>query len=457
MIFKRSNSIRIHKDAKNNVIFQNSFVVFDKDFNIKSISEYKSNQIIYQTDKVFADNVILYYPYFDLEQKHLIPKVDHDLYLKVLALITDKVLLPASHLLETNIENINLLKRNFSNYTDNQVIITSYRKGQTTINEFVESKINEKSNINEQQRFIAEGVVNIFQYYKHSINRDVKRQSALFFDFLNNGFFGNSEHSFSNSTIFKPADIELLHKEIDKIFDKKGLAISKEDLDSIVIRLGVENKLQPFQIKKILDFSNSAYFYSGGIGTNAMIGFSNYFLQSPIPGFLSDADNGTNIFYDPEFFINVMISLDIINSENDIKNLTFEQISVLRQNSFFKLFLKEYRKLSLICYQHLNNNIYDNKAIELNLLKRIKKETLFLKRIRLGTFELTKSIITLLALPHPYNVVSALPLFMLLGDYDQFISKKIGFDDILIRISARHRPLGAFCLALKNISTDYKS
>lgn len=450
---KKNNQIKI--DGDNNYVFQdieNLTIVFDKDFNLKGIDEFKTQSII-ETSSGFElkDEVLIYYPYFELETKGLIPKVDHEIYLKSLSLLADRILLPPSHLLDTTPYNINLLKHKFFQFCESDVFITSYRKGQSSISDFIEAKKAGGDLWNDKKEVVAEGVVDLFRHYKKFIKRDVKKQSALFYDFLAEGVFGDSELSFANSDMFSSNQIELLNSEVEKIIDKKGFTISKRDFDNVVLTLGNDEKLNPLQIKKVLDFTNSAYFYSGGLGNTSMVAFSDYFLKSPISGFLNDEDFGTNLFYDPMFFLSLLEATDVIDTKNDIKYLSFDEIMNLRKHSYFKEFLRQYRRFSKICYLHFNNNFLNNKAIEVAVLRRFKKDIKLLDRMRRGVFEVSKNIVVGTTLAHPFNLIMMLPIFLVLGDYEKKVSRKINFEQVLFRITGRIAPLGTFCTAIENM------
>ena len=80
--------------------------------------------------------VVIYYPYFELEKDRLIQKTNHELNLKVLSLICDSVLLPPSHLLELSLSSLDFLKAEFKLFFDNQTFTTSVGSNQTNLNEF---------------------------------------------------------------------------------------------------------------------------------------------------------------------------------------------------------------------------------------------------------------------------------------------------------------------------------
>jgi hypothetical protein len=276
-----------------------------------------------------------------------------------------------------------------------------------------------------------------FTHYKHFIKRDVSKQSTAFFTFLQQGFFSDNPYSLANNKLFTLSDIELLELEVSDLINDKGYAISKENLDDLVELLLKQGKLSPMQVKRVMDFSSSAYFYSGGMGNNALVAFSDYFYKAPIPAFLMDKESGTNLFYDPRFFINLLIALEVIRNSNDIRRLDFDDILKLRNNSYCKSFLSQYRRFSEICYRHFLENRFNTEEIQSAVFKRFSKKLHSVNRYRRGFFELLKNSVMFSTLPSPYNLVSVLPAFLIFGDYEKFISRKIGVEEIILRVVSR--------------------
>ena len=83
--------------------------------------------------------VTIYYPYFDLESRGLIPSVnDHVLNIKLLLLIADRVLILTSHLLDTDIKRLSDIIDELHAFAIEGNIVFPLYEGQMRIEDYLE-------------------------------------------------------------------------------------------------------------------------------------------------------------------------------------------------------------------------------------------------------------------------------------------------------------------------------
>jgi hypothetical protein len=395
------------------------------------------------------DNTVLYYPYLELENHKLVTKIDHELFIKTLCLICQRVLLPPSHLIESNISTIVNFRNSLLPLIDAGIIVTSLGKGQSNINAFVENKKEEqKEQWTDNKSLKAEIVSNLFEDDTLLLKRNIKQQSELFYEAIYEGFYGTDHFSFANNPLFSEHDLSLIRKGVDKIQDIKGFKISKNDLDNLTWKLKEDKLLGAKQSNYMYDFATNTYFYGGGRTNQAIVGFSKYFMKTPLKDFLNDSDFGTNLFYDPILLLKTLKEVGIISTFDDIRLLSCHDIIKLRQNDVFRKFAREYKKFSYISYRSYNKTDVENKVVEDILLGKIKQELRLLENIRKSIFEVSKNVISLLCLEHPYNLLTFYPMFFQLGDYNMALSKQIGLEGIIRRTMVNLKPFGLFCSAI---------
>jgi hypothetical protein len=332
------------KDKINNAINFGLFNTIYQNIDSPATFEKKSKKALHNTQ-----NAVLYYPYFELEKLGHVTNIDHKLYIKVFSLISDKILLPPCHLLDAGVENLFMLENNFSAYVESEIITSSYRKGQSSLSDFIESKRIDKDKWTKNREFASGQVNSFFSRTSNLIVRDTQNQSRLFGSLLNKGFFGSNsnqgicENLSSNEVLY-------LHKGLENIQEQRGYQISKSDIDKLFTVAKTQNKIEAENIEKLQNFANITYFHCGGKGNNSFIGYSQYFDSSKTyKDILTDGENGTNLTYDPLFFVNFLIATGAIKSQDDISNLTFKEILSIRSTSEFSDFLEIYRDFARTC------------------------------------------------------------------------------------------------------------
>ncbi len=388
--------------------------------------------------------VVIYYPYFELEKDRLIQKTNHELNLKVLSLICDSVLLPPSHLLELSLSSLDFLKAEFKLFFDNQTFTTSVGSNQTNLNEFYFEKRLQSIDWNEIKERKSCEIIELFSNTDYFRKRDITRQSFVFYEQLKDLILTESEYI---NNVFTKRKINILETEIDKILNKKGFFISKKDFDNLIDRLKENRRLLSFQHKILKDFSNSAYYYAGGLGNNSIIGHSSYFQSVQINLLKLNTEYSPIILYNPSFFCDVLKKIKVIESDEDILKLSPTDIHELRQSDAFEKFILQYNKFSEICQQTIDNENFRNtiaKSIDLKI-KTYK-----------WAFSFSSFISTLGLLVSQDAFILSMYLLGLLESYisnfsfsKKFYAKTI--DKVRSSLVERIDPFTGFCLNIERI------
>lgn len=388
--------------------------------------------------------VVIYYPYFELEKDRLIQKTNHELNLKVLSLICDSVLLPPSHLLELSLSSLDFLKAEFKLFFDNQTFTTSVGSNQTNLKEFYFEKRLQSIDWNEIKERKSCEIIELFSNTDYFRKRDITRQSFVFYEQLKDLILTESEYI---NNVFTKRKINILETEIDKILNKKGFFISKKDFDNLIDRLKENRRLLSFQHKILKDFSNSAYYYAGGLGNNSIIGHSSYFQSVQINLLKLNTEYSPIILYNPSFFCDVLKKIKVIESDEDILKLSPTDIHELRQSDAFEKFILQYNKFSEICQQTIDNENFRNtiaKSIDLKI-KTYK-----------WAFSFSSFISTLGLLVSQDAFILSMYLLGLLESYisnfsfsKKFYAKTI--DKVRSSLVERIDPFTGFCLNIERI------
>ena len=381
---------------------------------------------------------------FELEKDRLIQKTNHELNLKVLSLICDSVLLPPSHLLELSLSSLDFLKAEFKLFFDNQTFTTSVGSNQTNLNEFYFEKRLQSIDWNEIKERKSCEIIELFSNTDYFRKRDITRQSFVFYEQLKDLILTESEYI---NNVFTKRKINILETEIDKILNKKGFFISKKDFDNLIDRLKENRRLLSFQHKILKDFSNSAYYYAGGLGNNSIIGHSSYFQSVQINLLKLNTEYSPIILYNPSFFCDVLKKIKVIESDEDILKLSPTDIHELRQSDAFEKFILQYNKFSEICQQTIDNENFRNtiaKSIDLKI-KTYK-----------WAFSFSSFISTLGLLVSQDAFILSMYLLGLLESYisnfsfsKKFYAKTI--DKVRSSLVERIDPFTGFCLNIERI------
>ena len=290
-----------------------------------------------------------------MQQEGKLGPVNHELNLKVFLLLSDKILIPASHLLHARKSDIWLLYNHFSDYFEKDYIYTQLPKEYHAFSDFSYDFLN-KYRIKQKKPFLYENSnllsSLIFPDKQHFRIYNSKAQVDYFYSIM-------SEQIQRDTKISEKTRQDILCSIYNNSDPNNPL--SKTYFDNIIKQLEKKGRRNIQHLKR---FSEICYYSAGAYTNNAIISSNAYLDSNALTIINSKANNSylSSEFYNASCFISILKSLGIIETDNDISRLTFSEILYLKKQKEFQKFLEAYYQLS-------------NSADELeNYLKRERKK-----------------------------------------------------------------------------------
>lgn len=306
---------------------------------------------------------IIYYSDFGLQREGKIHNVHHELNLKTLLLLSDKILIPSSHILHANFSDVKMLVDKFSRFFSNDLLFTQLPGDYYDFGQYCYD-------------FLAN--------YSNQKNLSVIKNNCRYLSYYM--FPEKQKFRVYNSKVQKQKFYLMLNKYIDK--DDKISKITKMDIlnqiydgsdnNNPLSKIYFENILRTLERKKrrniehLKVISEICYYSAGSICNKAIISSNQYLNNERLQLINKNIDSGdTNSeFYDPKYFINVLKILGIIDNENEICCLAYDEIFYLKIQKCFNNFLDTYYKLSLSLNDMCEFWIKERKKID--IIDRIK-------------------------------------------------------------------------------------
>lgn len=306
--------------------------------------------------------VTIYYPYFDLENRKLIPPVsDHVLNIKLLLLIADRVLILTSHLLDTNYKKLSEIISGLHSYViDGEVVFPIY-EGQTNIDDYLNHKI-----------YKAESLT---KFCKYKVNAELLR-SQLFDgkpEIIN---VNNSDERKRFQMIYTETNIEkaletgkksliksaqVFQNELFMQKEKVGTYLTLFEVNALLEQLITEKKIRKSHQNFFIRNQISSYYYCGSVAHSAFVAYNPYFEDIHFDETTESIDFHTTTVYSPGFLLNVLIGLKVIRNAEDISLLSKESMDQIRKDKAWEEFKVTFDKLNrnaqsldLILYREYN-------------------------------------------------------------------------------------------------------
>ena len=388
-------------------------------------------------------SVNIYYSDFELQKSKRITSSNHALNLKLLMLLSDKVLIPLSNLLNSDSKDVKLIKDNFMDFFESEFLYTQLPNTINNIDDFY------------YERLCA--TQSAFQKEQLKFKIDLLKDSPL-----------------SNIQSFKKYDrryqVLLFYTDMRSIIEKDDMITSKTKKDILnfidnysdenlpLSKLHFDNLLTEFKSRKNIDHLFSAselcYFSAGAKSNNTLISVNKFFDNETINQLKKITSNNTiSTFYDPSKFYYLLRILQIVDDENDILNLSYFDIKSLRMQSTFRRFVDTYYEMSQLC-SDLDAMIKQKKG---------KYERAFFFKgitLSLGLTIGETALTNYFNVPFNDTILFALVVFILQAFIENSglkpirILKKYTFDMIIDKIILFNDPFTVFCSNLKNIIYD---
>ena len=284
----------------------------------------------------------IYYSQLRIQQSGFgdMPPTDHVLNLKVLSLLSNRILIPAVHLLNASrTEILKSMGEEMQCFFDNDRIYCQLPRNVSSLDEYLGNKKEQTTAMMKRERIRSNaepmnkllGNVNAFREF------DGVAQSLDFCDLMKDII----------------SDMELstgVQKKLHTFIDKGG-SCGNQPLKQEEFVLNVGDSLKGTnknQINLIKKNAEVAYFIVGSNSNNRLVS-TNSFLDSNSLALLNKHvanELHTSFFYNPEVFLEILKAIGIISSSDDIKQLTFNDIERIRNERCFTEFLKWYNNIN---------------------------------------------------------------------------------------------------------------
>lgn len=282
---------------------------------------------------------IIYYSDFGLQKDGKLGYVDHELNLKVLLLLSDKILIPASHLIHARKKDLNILTGHFAEYFQEDYIYTQLPREYHSFDQYSYDYLNNyrfPDNL-----FAISKKLDFLHYHLFPETKNFRVYSI------------KSQVDFYYSTMIAQIEQDTLISEktrqdiLIKIYDKSdpNTPLSKAYFNNIIQELEHKRRRNIDHLKK---YSEICY-YSAGAYTNNTIISSNSYLDSKALSEINSAvqnSYSSSSLYNPHFFVEILMRLGIIEDEKEIASLTSQEIFYLKSQKEFRTFLDTYYNLS---------------------------------------------------------------------------------------------------------------
>lgn len=385
----------------------------------------------------------IYYSDFELQKSKRITTSNHALNLKLLMLLSDKVLIPLSNLLNSDSKDVKLIKDNFMDFFESEFLYTQLPNTINNIDDFYYERLcaTQSAFQKEQLKFkidlLKDSPLSNIQNFK---KYDRRYQVLL--------FYTDMRSIIEKDTMITPKTKKDILNFIDNYSDE-NLPLSKLHFDNLLTEFKSRKN-----IEHLFSASELCYFSAGAKSNNTLISVNKFFDNETISQLKKiTSDNTISTFYDPSKFYYLLRILQIVDDENDVLNLSYFDIKSLRMQSTFRRFVDTYYEMSQLC-SDLDAMIKQKKG-KYERASFFKGITLSLG-LTIGETALTNYF----NLPFNDTILFALVVFILQAFIENSglkpirIFKKYTFDMIIDKIILFNDPFTVFCSNLKNIIDD---
>lgn len=276
-------------------------------------------------------------PFSESKKKILKTLKEQSIYLKALALIVDKIIIPPSfyfyfiHLIKINSaeKGLNTIK---DLYQAGILVSAMYQNMNSTC-DFIEHK--RQTGTEEDKFFIKISSIELENLFKEMplFHRDTKIQSQGFSEKLVSNIYSQKDFSYFDEEIIKNIqfhnDINILNREI--IFN----LLEKNN-----------HKINKSKYRKIYYYTNKAYYKQGALTYDAIISLVNAERYSIFQLDLFEQNrNSILIGYDPTVIIEILSLFNI--NEVMIQEISIKDLLTIRNSKIYNKFKNEYYSFAI--------------------------------------------------------------------------------------------------------------
>ena len=320
----------------------------------------------------------IYYPYFKIEEGKKNERCNHKRNIRLLALVSGKIMIPARQLLEMDNDQFDILL-GLKKLFDKKVIYTRLPCGCKGLREYYEDR---KDDFTKSPPEVTDIRINKIVTELYAGQTEFDEYNTL----EQQGYYSEQFGRFISAYIQEHRRVkgrEKLEKYISENEANQKLNI-KEEVDPYLYELKKSRAIGDKTYKTLKKASDVIYFVAGAstqqlkicLDPNSISGSMGKELENTISGYT----NIVNKNYAPEKIIEWMQELEIINEKSDLDHISVDEILYLRNIKCFRKFVKKYEKIS---------EANDNEKYFESLKKRLK----YLNKVKYGGVEFVLTVL----------------------------------------------------------------
>lgn len=281
----------------------------------------------------------IYYPHLDLENRGLLKiTTDHVVNIKLLTLMADRVLVLSSHLLDAKADSLYMIKNGLSSFIADGKIETVLYNGYHTLEDYLYHKteaITSQPLRMEYQRKADYIATQIFHNKNDFISVNNEQERAQFHTVYVDTNLNKARQTGNTWLIHSALE---LRDEIYKRKDQKATYLTLPEINQAIFDLVESGQIKEKYYPFFLSNQIGAYYYCGSLANSAITAFNPYFDEIRFDEISSQIGYRSTRAYDPTFFMNVLINLNIINDSDDIKYLSSKDVDTIRKHKAWEDF-----------------------------------------------------------------------------------------------------------------------
>lgn len=388
----------------------------------------------------------IYYPEYELEYRNLLGKghtTNHILNIRLLMFLCDHVILPPSHLLYTNSENILALISHLQAFFDaGKIVTTRYPRG---IDDYFDSRIESiPDSATKFKKTVQANEIKSNLLYNQNVEHnqsDEKAQLTFFDDRLRS--------LMSDTQKYKKKSILVIDR-MQALSDTTGEPVYSNQFKNILTDLLQRQDITKKHYQYFLNLMSNAYYYSGTYTMNTLVSYNSYFETIGLQNSLSDSrTQATNFIVDPHFLQKLFEAIGI--HVQDINRLGVAEYQEIMSHKNWKAFMDIFNTLYTSA-QELEELLTYRKT----LLKNYGKKSLAISKSL--DFIVNDIMPELISFPvHPFIgvgvsvVISALRKFFPPIERTELFINNYACDKILYLMNRNKDPLYEFSYRLNAI------
>lgn len=395
------------------------------------------------------EEINIYFSNYAIAKNMLMEKFSNETQLKVLLLLSNRVLIPPTHFLKMSnesLEELSELKRFF----DEGYICTTLYQGFSHVTDYLNFKIENDKGYQNVYKYRLEKLEGFFESEKSFFDAKDTKQGGEFSSILLEQI-EEYKRTINNSKIEK----EMLNEEkyiYELLANSPKGFLYKAEVEKEIENLSKNRKISKELRRDSLVLIDRSYLLAGAINNNSILSFSAHYNEIGLPICYGN-HRVTNLAYSTEFFVSVLRALKIIDSVEEMATMNVNDILQLKRSKEFEKFIKEYSKLcDIVNGRGISCNSYEDSQILSEKQRNLKWWN-----------RLSKCLIAIVALPldiivgnldggNPIPIYSiivvCLEAFCSKSKFENIFEKNI-VDKISLKLSKKVDVFSYFCLLLK--------